>query len=161
MFVFWCKHLHFFFFPNLDLRFDALGFPRHSKPFLDIFQKYPDMKTVIDHCMKPQIADDGFDDWATHIEDLATQTTACIKLSGLLTVAGDRANRDAMQPYVDHVIACFGAERIMYGSDWPVSRLSMEYGDWLNLALALTDQLSELERQAIFSNTASRFYELT
>ena len=146
---------------DLDLRFDALGFPRHSKPFLDIFQKYPDMKTVIDHCMKPQIADDGFDDWATDIEDLATQTTACIKLSGLVTEAGDRANRDAMQPYVDHVIACFGAERIMYGSDWPVSRLSMEYGDWLNLALALTDQLSELERQAIFANTASRFYGLT
>ena len=47
---------------DLDLCFDALGFPRHSAPFLDVFQRHPDMKVVIDHCMKPQIADDGFDD---------------------------------------------------------------------------------------------------
>ena len=146
---------------DLGLRFDALGFPHHSAPFLEVFQLYPEMKVVIDHCMKPQIADDGFDDWAGNIERLARQTNALIKLSGLVTEAGDGANQPTMQPYVDHVVSCFGVDRIMWGSDWPVSRLSMEYGDWLALARQLTDHLSESDIQTIFSDTASEFYGLT
>ncbi len=145
---------------ELDICFDALGFPRHSAPFLQVFQRHPDMKVVIDHCMKPQIADGGFDDWATDIENLASQTSAFIKLSGLVTEAAEKANQRAMQPYIDHVVACFGADRIMWGSDWPVSRLSMEYGDWLSLAKSLTDQLSDAGKSAVFSNTASQFYSL-
>ena len=146
---------------ELDICFDALGFPRHSAPFLEVFQRHPEMKVVIDHCMKPQIAGDGFDEWAGDIQKLANETGACIKLSGLVTEAGDKANQQSMQRYVDHVISCFGADRIMFGSDWPVSRLSMEYGDWLNLAISLTDGLSDAEKKAIFSTTASRFYGLT
>ncbi|MEP1207799.1 MAG: amidohydrolase family protein [Rhizobiaceae bacterium] len=146
---------------DLGLRFDALGFPRHSAPFLEVFQLYPGMKVVIDHCMKPQIADDGFDDWAGDIEKLASQTGALIKLSGLVTEAGNKANQPTMQPYVDHVVSCFGADRIMWGSDWPVSRLSMEYGDWLGLARQLTDHLSETDNKAIFTDTAAGFYGLT
>lgn len=146
---------------DLDLRFDALGFPRHSAKFLELFQRHPDLKVVIDHCMKPQIADDGFDAWAGDIEKLATQTGALIKMSGLVTEAGGKAEQKPMQPYIDHVVSSFGADRIMWGSDWPVSRLSMEYGDWLALAGSLTDHLNAAEKDAIFSGTAQRFYGLT
>ncbi|NKB51802.1 MAG: amidohydrolase family protein [Rhizobiaceae bacterium] len=146
---------------DLDLCFDALGFPKHSAPFLQVFQRHPELKVVIDHCMKPQIATDGFDDWAGDIQELASKTNACIKLSGLVTEAGAKASQQSLQPYVDHVIACFGADRIMWGSDWPVSRLSMEYGDWLSLAKSLTKNLSEADNNAIFSETANHFYRLS
>ena len=142
------------------MRFDALGFPRHAAPFLEIFQRYPDLPVVIDHCLKPRIVDGEIGDWARDIEALASQTGATIKLSGLVTEAGDRANTTAMQPYVDHVLQCFGADRVMWGSDWPVSRLSMEYGDWLKLAMSLTSALGESEHEDVFGGTAARFYGL-
>ena len=145
---------------EMDLCFDALGFAKHAVPFLEIFQRYPKMRTVIDHCFKPQIVAGEIDAWAEDIEKLAGQTAAVIKLSGLVTEAGDRAHADAMQPYVDHVIACFGADRVMGGSDWPVSRLSMEYGDWLGLAKSMTAQAGPDADAAIYSKTARRFYRL-
>lgn len=145
---------------ELDLGFDALGFAKHAVPFLEIFQRYPEMKVVIDHCFKPQIVDAEIEDWANDIENLANQTGAFIKLSGLVTEAGDRANAEAMQPYVDHVVACFGPDRVMWGSDWPVSRLSMEYGDWLALAKSMTERLGPDADAAIYEQTARRFYDL-
>lgn len=145
---------------EMGLCFDALGFPRHAAPFLEIFQRYPDMKVVIDHCFKPQISSGEIDDWARDIERLAGQTNACIKLSGLVTEAGDRSDEQGLQPYVEHIVASFGAGRIMWGSDWPVSRLSMEYGDWLGLAKALTAGLQAKDIDSIFCQTARAFYEL-
>lgn len=145
---------------ELNLCFDALGFAKHAAPFLEIFQRYPGMKAVINHCFKPQIADAEIDDWAKDIERLASQTGAFIKLSGLVTEAGDRAHAEAMQPYIDHVISNFGPERVMWGSDWPVSRLSMEYGDWLSLAKSMTEGLGAKADAAIYKETARRFYDL-
>ncbi len=145
---------------ELDLCFDALGFAKHASRFLEIFQRYPDMRAVIDHSFKPQIVDGSFDEWAADIEKLASQTGAVIKLSGLVTEAGDRANLTAMQPYVDHVISSFGADRVMWGSDWPVCRLSMEYGDWLGLAKSMTAGLDETADTQIYSQTAHQFYRL-
>ena len=94
------------------------------------------------------------------LKKLAGQTGACIKMSGLVTESGDRANKEATQPYVDHVIGCFGPERVMWGSDWPVSRQSMEYGDWLNLSKAMTAGLDPDAEAAIYEGTARRFYGL-
>jgi L-fuconolactonase len=65
-----------------------------------------------------------------------------------------------LRPYVDHVIAAFGADRVMWGSDWPVCRLRGEYGDWRAAAMALTGSLSDAEIAAIYGQTANRFYDL-
>lgn len=145
---------------SLGLRFDALGFPRHARPFLEIFQKYPSLQVVIDHCFKPEIASGAYDAWAADLAQIAEGTSATIKLSGLVTEAGDRLSADALQPYVDHVLACFGPSRVMWGSDWPVSRLAMEYADWLALAQQLTAGLSAAESAMVFGGTAARFYGL-
>ena len=65
-----------------------------------------------------------------------------------------------MQPYVDQVVSSFGPDRVMWGSDWPVSRLSMEYGDWLALAKSMTEMLGPDADAAIYEQTARRFYDL-
>jgi L-fuconolactonase len=65
-----------------------------------------------------------------------------------------------LQPYAEHVFRAFGAERVMWGSDWPVVRLRCEYGDWRAAAEQLTAGLSDVELARIYGGTAAEFYEL-
>jgi len=147
---------------DLDLTFDALGFPRHLPVFAELLARHPKMRVVIDHAMKPQIAAglDGFEDWAEGMALLAAQTSACVKLSGLVTEASEQWSLDDLRPYVDHLIACFGPSRMMWGSDWPVVRLRGEYGDWLAAAQALTGGLDKAAQAEVFGGTAARFYRV-
>ena len=150
---------------DLDLTFDALGFPRHLGNFLTLMQRYPEMRVVYDHCMKPQIRDqqagrDAFSDWADGMSALAANTTGCCKLSGLVTEAAEGWTIDDLRPFATHVLDAFGADRIMWGSDWPVCRLQAEYGDWHDVARSLTDHLSPAEQADVFGGTATRFYRL-
>ena len=147
---------------DLDLIFDALGFPRHLENFLTLVQRYPDMRVVVDHCMKPQIrdhSDAGFAQWAEGISRIAATGAYC-KLSGLVTEANADWSVADLQPYVDHVLQAFGPARVMWGSDWPVCRLASEYDRWLAAAEALTAGLSGADKARIFGGTATEFYRL-
>jgi len=148
---------------DLGLRLEALGFPRHLANFHTILTRYPGMKVVIDHCMKPQIADGSDRDfafWADGMARLAEETSAFCKYSALITEAGPDWTTEDLRPYVDHVITAFGAERVMWGSDWPVCRLRGEYGDWRAAAMELTGALGDADKAAIYGQTANRFYDL-
>jgi len=146
---------------RLDLTFDCLGFPRHLDNFHTLLTRYPEMRAVIDHCMKPQFREDGwFDRWGDGMTRLAEDTHACCKLSGLVTEADADWSADALRPATDHVLREFGAVRVMWGSDWPVERLRMEYVDWHRLARELTAHLTEAEQEQIFAGTARNFYRI-
>ena len=148
---------------DLDLTFDALGFPRHLDPFLRLFRRYPALRVVIDHGMKPAIRDHdaaAFAAWAEGMARLAGETAAVCKLSGLVTEAGPGWTVETLRPYVEHLLACFGPSRLMWGSDWPVCRLRAEYGDWFDAAQALTAGLPPEDRAAVFGRTAAAFYRL-
>ncbi len=150
---------------DLDLTFDALGFPRHLPNFLTILSRYPEMRTVIDHCMNPRIRDHAvapelFAHWSEGMARLAGETAACCKFSGLVTEAGEGWTIPDLKPCSDHVLSKFGAERIMWGSDWPVCRLRASYDVWRGAAEALTDHLTTDERSRIFGGTAAEFYRI-
>lgn len=150
---------------DLDLTFDALGYPQHLPNFLTLMQRYPEMRVVYDHCMKPQIRDaqagrDAFSQWAEGMSALAEHTAGVCKFSGLVTETDEGWSIDDLRPFANHVLNAFGAERVMWGSDWPVCRLKREYGDWHALAQQLTVGLSESERAEVFGGTAARFYRL-
>jgi L-fuconolactonase len=146
---------------DLDLTFDALGFPRHLANFLTILKRYPALRTVIDHCMKPQIRDPGaFAFWAEGMARLAGETSACVKFSALVTEADPDWNVETLHPYVDHILKVFGPERIMWGSDWPVVRLRTKYDGWLGAARHLTAHLSLADQKQIYGGTAHEFYNL-
>jgi L-fuconolactonase len=147
---------------DLGLTFDALGFPRHLKNFHTILTRYPDLRTVVDHCMKPQIRDHSeasFHHWADGISRLA-DTGAYCKFSALVTEADPDWTVADLQPYAEHVFRAFGAERVMWGSDWPVVRLRCEYAKWRAAAEQLSASLTEPEKGWIFGGTASEFYRL-
>ncbi|WP_322990083.1 amidohydrolase family protein [Hoeflea sp.] len=148
---------------DLDLTFDALGFPRHLANFLTILKRYPDMRVVVDHCMKPQIRDHSeasFRFWADGMTRIATETKACCKFSALVTEASSDWTVEHLRPYADHVIKVFGPSRVMWGSDWPVCRLAASYQDWHAAAEALTENLNADQRAEIFGGTAARFYRI-
>lgn len=145
---------------SLDLVFDALGFPQHLKNFRTLLKRHPEMTVVLDHCIKPNIADGEFEAWADGMSALANETRAYCKMSGLITEAGPDWTTEQLRPYTDHVLSQFGPERVMWGSDWPVCRLRSEYEDWFQTATALTSHLSIEERARVFGGTASEAYRL-
>jgi L-fuconolactonase len=143
---------------DLDLSFDALGFPLHIEPFQRLFDRYPQMRVVIDHCMKPKIREGEFEFWAEGMAKLAISTNAYCKLSGLATEASAGWTFGTLMPYVEYVLKCFGANRVMWGSDWPVLELNGAYNTWHDAAVAL---VSVSDRLAVFGGTAQSFYRLT
>jgi len=150
---------------DLELTFDALGFPQHLINFAELMSRYPEMRVVYDHCMKPQIRDqrtgkDALSEWSDGMSRLAEETTGCCKFSGLVTEADEGWTIEDLRPFAEHVLSAFGPSRVMWGSDWPVCRLQAEYGDWHDAAQILTGDLSEDERADIFGGTAARFYRL-
>lgn len=148
---------------ELDLTFDALGFPRHLANFHTVLTRYPTMRVVIDHCMKPQIRDhteESFSFWADGMAKIASDTNAFCKYSALVTEAKEGWVAGDLRPYTDHVFKVFGPEKMIWGSDWPVSRLARGYDEWREAALELADYLSETEKAAVFGGNAKSFYRL-
>ncbi len=142
---------------DLDLTFDALGFPLHLDPFLKLFAQYPKMRTVVDHSMKPAIRDGGFEPWATKMAVIARETNVLCKLSGLATEAKVGWTIETLRPYAEHVLKVFGPERVMWGSDWPVLELNGNYDLWFSAAQEL---VSDDRKPAVFGGNARKFYRI-
>ncbi|CAA0080487.1 4-sulfomuconolactone hydrolase [Halioglobus japonicus] len=142
------------------LRFDALVKPQHLDALIVLLQRYPELPVVIDHGAKPDIANDAFTLWAERMQTLAQESHACCKLSGLLTEARPGSDVNELRPYVNHLLQCFGPQRLMWGSDWPVLNLAADYPQWLAMTQALLADLDDADRDAIMGGTAARFYGL-
>lgn len=148
---------------DLGLTFDALGFPQHLANFLTILKRYPEMRVVVDHCMKPQIRDHSPDNlafWADGMAKIAAETNASCKFSALVTEAKPDWTVADLRPYTDHLFNVFGPDRMMWGSDWPVCQLAATYDEWRQAALELTAHLDDAGRALVFGGTAQAFYRL-
>lgn len=141
-----------------DLTFDALVLPRHLPRLHELLARHPDLRCVIDHGAKPEIAEGRFDAWAGEMAALARDTRAFCKLSGLLTEAGEGAGREALAPYAAHLVDRFGPARLVWGSDWPVLTLAASYDAWFEMAMSLIPDAKD--RQAVFGGTAIELYRL-
>ncbi|MEP7007195.1 MAG: amidohydrolase family protein [Sphingomonas bacterium] len=140
------------------LRLDALIQPRHLPMLARFADRWPDLPIVIDHAAKPFIARNLLDPWRTEIAALAARGLWC-KLSGLRTEQTEGQPASALAPYVEHLLESFG-ERLMWGSDWPVLRLSGDsYRDWVKTAERLTG-VSGAAQTRLFSGAAAEFYGL-
>ncbi len=143
---------------DLDLTFDALGFPIHFNNFLKLFNLYPDTRIVIDHCLKPRIRDGAFDEWAVWMERVAGETSVLCKLSGLATEAKPGWTVETLLPYAEDVLRVFGPDRVMWGSDWPVVNLNGSYESWLSAAQSY---VPKADHDAVFGVNAARFYRIS
>ena len=145
---------------ELDTSFDALVKPHHLGALLELLLRHPNLKVVIDHGAKPEIAKGHFQEWAKSISLIASDTQAYCKLSGLVTEAGENSDFNVLKPYMGHLLDCFGAERLMWGSDWPILNLTTSYRDWHKSCESYLSQLTAEEQNCIWSKTATDFYRL-
>ena len=138
-----------------DLVLDALVRPRHLPSLLRLGVRHGDLSIVIDHGAKP-IADD-LDSWAGEMELLAQLPNVSCKLSGLLTELPPGASTDAVAPMFDRIWNAFGADRLIWGSDWPVLTLAGDYASWLDQCRRL---VPSVHHQAVFDANARRTYRI-
>lgn len=143
------------------LTYDLLLFPRHLPVAIDVVSRFPDQRFVLDHLAKPPIKARDIDAWADDLARLAAHPNVYAKLSGLVTEADWQAWRRAdLRPYLDVAIECFGAQRLMIGSDWPVCTLAGEYDRVMAVVQAFAEERSPDERDAILGGTAARCWRL-
>lgn len=116
---------------------------------------------VLDHCGVPDIAGGELKDWGAAISRLAELPHVNAKLSGVLAYcAPETASAETVRPYVEHVIESFGADRLVWGSDWPVVNLRASLPEWIDIFRELTSGLTENEQRKISRNNAARLYNL-
>lgn len=143
-----------------NLVFDALTLPRHLQNLRILLHRHPDLNVVIDHGAKPKIAEGCISDWARDMQLLAEETSAKVKLSGLVTEAGANWTSHMLRPYVDHLLNTFGPARMIWGSDWPVCTLASTYDRWCETTQSLLSGLSESDLAAIMGRNAIETYKL-
>jgi L-fuconolactonase len=124
-----------------------------------LVERCPDATFVLDHCGKPAIRDDAYDAWVRALERLASHDRVSCKISGLLTESReDQRSADALARWIEQVRTCFGAHRLLYGSDWPVCTVAGGAGRWRAIVDVVTAIWPHAERQALFADNASRIY---
>jgi L-fuconolactonase len=143
-----------------DLIFDALVLPRHLPRLLHVVDSHPDLQFVLDHCAKPRLSTGEIATWRRDIALLAERPNIVCKLSGLSTEAAPNWQIVDLRPAVDHVLGCFGPQRLLWGSDWPVVNLAGGYERWFAATQILLANLSADEKEAIFGGNAARTYLL-
>lgn len=121
----------------------------------------PETQFVLDHLGKPPVRDGRYQPWADHLAELALRPNVVCKLSGLPTEARHDAWTTAdLAPYAEHALDCFGHDRLLFGSDWPVVELAGGMRRWLLAVHELLAPLSEDEHTAILGQNARRIYRI-
>jgi L-fuconolactonase len=141
------------------LAYDVVGEPRHLPAAVTAARRLPELTFVLDHLgnpgMSPGASPETSQPWATAVAGFAALPNTTAKLSGVLG-----APLPHLRPYYGFALHAFGPDRLMFGSDWPPCTLDATYAQVLATAKALTADLSESERAAIFSGTARTTYRL-
>lgn len=145
-----------------DMTFDVVAiFPKHIGHVPTLAEHAPKLKIIIDHLAKPPIKEKKMDEWRAAMARCAQYPNVYAKVSGLNTAA-DWNNWSAadLKPYIDAAIELFGADRCMFGSDWPVAILAGDYAKvWRETNEALKG-CSQAEIDAVLGGTAQKVYRV-
>lgn len=143
-----------------DRSLDLLITPRHLPHVVQALRDLPPLRVVVDHCAKPNLRGGSLSGWRLGLERLAALPHVACKLSGLVTEA-ERADRDALLPAVEHALASFGEDRLLFGSDWPVCTLAASYDRVIELVHeTLGARLTPEFERKLFGENARTFYRL-
>jgi L-fuconolactonase len=134
--------------------------PEHLVMLAELAARHPELTIVLDHLAKPDIANEGWEPWASLLAEVAAQPNVSVKLSGLNTASAPGWTWQDWLPYVDHAVQHFGAERIMLGSDWPVSTLAGDFAGVWRAQREVIGHLSSQQQDDILFRTAIRAYSL-
>jgi len=148
--------------PDYGLSFDLLvKGAAQTDSAIEIVRQCPNVRIVLDHLLKLNIDKREFQPWATQMTKLASFPNVMAKISGLVTedIPGSWSPAD-LKPYIDHAITVFGADRLIYGGDWPPVLMQTSYANWLKTAKDLTSSLGPDGQRKFFADNARKFYRL-
>ena len=145
---------------DFDLSFDIGVYHRQLAGALELVRRCPDVRFVLDHCGKPGIRDKLMEPWRTHIVALAALPNVCQAFRADHRSGSPELTREQLRPYIDHVIESFGFDRVMFGSDWPVSEQTHRYAQWAEIVDQALAGVAPDERRKVLRDTAIAFYRL-
>ncbi|WP_343745205.1 amidohydrolase family protein [Chitinophaga sp.] len=141
--------------------YDILVYPKQLAATAAFVEKFPDHRFAIDHVAKPDFKTGALDEWAAYMRRIAKAPNVYCKLSGLVTEADwQHWQQEHFEPFLDVVLECFGPNRLMFGSDWPVCLLAAEYAQVKNIIVSYIGKLSTAEQNNIMGGNAISFYHL-
>ena len=146
---------------GLGLTYDILILHHQLPAAIRLVDRHPEQVFVLDHIAKPAIRAGEMQPWARDMAEMARRPNVFCKLSGVVTEA-DYASwtYERILPYMEAALEAFGADRMMFGSDWPVCRVATTYSDWMGNVERFAARLSGGERLALFHDNAVRAYGL-
>jgi L-fuconolactonase len=143
------------------LAYDLLIYPRHLPCAVEFVSGFERQRFVLDHLAKPNIRGGERETWARDLRRLAAYPQVYAKLSGLVTEADwTHWTADQIRPYLDVAFECFGADRLMIGSDWPVCTVAADYARTLDVVRDYLSVLPSADREAVLGGNAQRFWKL-
>ena len=143
------------------LTFDLCLLSRQLPLAKPILQRVPDVQFVLDHCGIPAIKEGALDPWREHIHDLARFPNLACKISGVVAYCDPRCvTVEAIRPFVEHCLECFGWERVLFGGDWPVCNLTSSLGRWIEIVKDIVGLESMANQEKFFAKNAERIYRL-
>lgn len=144
-----------------NLTYDILIFPHQLGAALELVRRFPNQKFIIDHIAKPYIKDGFYDGWATLMKAISSYPNVYCKLSGMITEADyNHWTPEQIEPYMQLVLDTFGANRILFGSDWPVCLVAGNYTKTKELVTNFIAKLNLEDQAAIMGGNAMQFYNL-
>jgi predicted TIM-barrel fold metal-dependent hydrolase len=147
--------------PSHGFTFDLCLRPPLLPDATELVTRCPETWFVLDHCGGPNLAAGELDPWRDAVQQLAARPNVVCKFSGLAGLADPiRPLTPQVRPWFEHCLGVFGADRMMWGSDWPLCDLTFDLAAWLQTTAELLGELSEGERTAIARGTARRVYRL-
>jgi len=146
---------------EFDLAYDILIYPKHLPVAAEFVRKFPRQRFVLDHIAKPPIQSGGLQPWTNGLRQLAAFPNVMCKLSGMVTEADwHHWKPEHLAPYLDLVFECFGPQRLMIGSDWPVCAVAAPYSRVMAVVQDYLADYSASDRAAVLGGNALRFWKL-
>ncbi len=144
-----------------NLVYDILIFEKHLPQTIRFVDRHPHQIFVVDHIAKPRIRDGYLSPWQSLINELARRENVYCKISGMATEADWKSWTEVeLKPYLDTVVEAFSPRRLMFGSDWPVCLLAVEYARWNRIVSEYVASLTVDEQAWILGGTAVEAYKL-
>jgi predicted TIM-barrel fold metal-dependent hydrolase len=142
------------------LAFDLCVLPRQLANGAALADACPDTVFILDHCGVPDIASGDLAFWREQLCEISRRPNVNCKLSGIIAYAAGEITADTLRPVVEHAIECFGWDRVVWGSDWPVCNLTRDLGTWCRLLDEILSGSSEDELAGLYHRNARRIYRL-
>jgi predicted TIM-barrel fold metal-dependent hydrolase len=146
---------------DYGLTFDICVLARQLPQAINLVSKCPNVSFILDHCGNPDIKARDYDQWRKGINEIASLPNVVCKISGIVVNTQiENWTVEDLRPAVEHIISCFGWDRVMFGSDWPVCTLAASFKQWTDALIFLTKNAGQENQKKLFRENAERTYKL-